>query len=69
MCYITESAREQWANSIGDYRCDKCKKEVESVDTIRFCEWSEQEDNPETEMEVCEECKREIYKDKTLVVF
>jgi len=69
MCYITESAIEQWNNNVGDYRCDKCKQDVESVDTIRFCEASEDEDSPETEIEVCEDCKFDIYRDKTLVVF
>lgn len=69
MCYITESAIDLWNDNLGDYRCEKCKQKVESFQTIRFCEWSEKEDNPETEMEVCEDCKREIYHDKKLVVF
>ena len=69
MCYITESAIEQWNDNVVDYRCDRCKKEVESVDTIRFCEASDDEDSPEKEIEVCENCKNDIYHDKKLVVF
>lgn len=69
MCYITESAIDHWNDSVGEYRCEKCKNDVTSVDTLRFCEYSEDEDSQEMEMDVCEDCKYDIYHDKKLVVF